>query len=101
MDPAQAGHRRRRWLWAWRTTIIRAGLRPAAGAGRAGAMIEGWSGGLAAYSPAEVERQTGVGAAKLERLARDLVEQRPAVAMVGGAAVAQTSGLFRRSRSTR
>jgi anaerobic selenocysteine-containing dehydrogenase len=75
-------------------TIMQAGLRPTAGAGRAGVMIEGWSGGLAGYSPAEVERQTGVGAAKLERLARDLVEQQPSVVMVGGAAVAQTSGLF-------
>ena len=75
-------------------TIMQAGLRPTAGAGRAGAMIEGWSGGLASYSPAEVERQTGVGAAKLERLARDLVEQQPSVVIVGGAAVAQTSGLF-------
>jgi anaerobic selenocysteine-containing dehydrogenase len=74
--------------------IMQEGLRPIAGAGRAGAMIEGWSGGLAAYSPAEVERRTGVGAEKLERLARDLVEQRPSVVIVGGAAVAQTNGLF-------
>jgi menaquinone reductase, molybdopterin-binding-like subunit len=74
--------------------IMQAGLRPTTGAGRASAMIEGWSSGLADYSPAEVERQTGVGAAKLERLARDLVEQQPSVAMIGGAAVAQTNGLF-------
>src|SRR5262245_55704722 len=73
--------------------IMQAG-RPAAAAGRAGAMIEGWSGGLSAYSPAEVARQTGVGAATLERLARDLVQQQPSVAMVGGAALAQTNGLF-------
>jgi anaerobic selenocysteine-containing dehydrogenase len=69
-------------------------LRPADAAGRAGALIDGWSGGLTAYTPEEVEKRTGVRAARIERLARALVEQRPAVAIIGGAALAQTNGLF-------
>src|SRR5207253_8231307 len=50
--------------------ILSAKLRPANAAGRAGSSIEGWSGGLAAYTPAEVEKQTGVSAARVERLSR-------------------------------
>jgi anaerobic selenocysteine-containing dehydrogenase len=69
-------------------------LRPADAAGRAGALIDGWSGGLTAYTPAEVEKRTGVRAARIERLAQALVEQRPAVAIIGGAPLAQTNGLF-------
>jgi anaerobic selenocysteine-containing dehydrogenase len=73
--------------------ILAARLRPVDGAGRAGAMIGGWSGGLADYTPAEVERRTGVAAAKVERLAHEMIDQQPAVAIVGGAPLAQTNGL--------
>ena len=73
--------------------IVANKLRPAA-AGRATAVIEGWSGGLADYAPDRVERITGVPAKRLERLARELAEFRPAVAVVGGAPAAQTNGLF-------
>ena len=46
------------------------------------------------YTPADVERATGVTAARIERLARELADQRPAVAVVGGAPLAHTNGLF-------
>jgi len=46
------------------------------------------------YTPAEVERQTGVRAARVERLARMLAEQKPAVAVIAGAPLAQRHGLF-------
>jgi anaerobic selenocysteine-containing dehydrogenase len=68
-------------------------LRPAEG-GRAGAAIQGWSGGLADYAPARVEQVTGVAAKRVERLARELVDFQPAVAIVGGAPLAHTNGLF-------
>jgi anaerobic selenocysteine-containing dehydrogenase len=69
-------------------------LRPADSAGRAGAAIDGWSGGLADYAPAKVEQITGVAAKRIERLARELVELSPAVAVIGGAPLAQTNGMF-------
>ena len=72
---------------------ILAGKRPA-DAGRAGAAIEGWSGGLPDYAPAKVEQITGVAAKKIERIAKTLVEQQPAVAFIGGAPLAQSNGLF-------
>ena len=74
--------------------LLSARLRPADAAGRAGALIDGWSSGLTGYTPAEVEKRTGVAAARIERVARALVEQRPAVAIIGGAPLAQTNGLF-------
>jgi anaerobic selenocysteine-containing dehydrogenase len=74
--------------------MIAQGLRAAAGAGRAGALIDGWHDGLADYSPERVEAICGVARARVERLARELVERRPSVAMIGGAPLAQTNGLF-------
>lgn len=69
-------------------------LRRADAAGRAGALIEGWSSGLAAYTPEQIEQRTGVRANALTRLARELAEHGPAVAIIGGAPLAQTNGLF-------
>lgn len=69
-------------------------LRPAAAGGRAGSLIEGWSTGLAAYAPEQVEQSTGVAARRVERLARELAERRPSVAIIGGSPLAQTNGLF-------
>src|SRR5437867_2929953 len=69
-------------------------LRPAGAAGQAGAAIEGWSAGLTAYAPEQVEKQTGVKAATIARLAHELAEFQPAVAIIGGAPLAQTNGLF-------
>ncbi|MBI2828564.1 MAG: molybdopterin-dependent oxidoreductase [Acidobacteria bacterium] len=74
--------------------IMAAQLHPASAAGRAGALIEGWNAGLANYAPREVERITGLAAARVERLARQLGDARPAVAMVGGPPLAHSNGLF-------
>ena len=68
-------------------------LRPSSG-GRAAAAIDGWSGGLADYAPARVEQITGVAAKRVERLARELVDFHPAVAVAGGPALAHSNGLF-------
>jgi anaerobic selenocysteine-containing dehydrogenase len=73
--------------------ILASKLRPA-DAGRAGAAIDGWSSGLPDYTPARVEQLSGVGSKKIERLARTLVEQQPAVAFIAGPPLAQTNGLF-------
>ena len=74
--------------------VMATDLYPAAAAGRAGALIEGWSSGLANYAPEEVERITGVAAGRVERLARQFGETRPALAMAGGPPLAQSNGLF-------
>lgn len=74
--------------------IMRDRLRPASAAGRAGARIPGWQEGLPDHAPAAVEQRTGVAAARIERLARELAETPPAMAIVGGAPVAHTNGLF-------
>jgi len=73
--------------------IITEKLRPAA-SGTATALIDGWPAGLADYAPDRVEQVTGVPAKRLERLAREIVAFAPAVAVVGGAPLAQTNGLF-------
>jgi anaerobic selenocysteine-containing dehydrogenase len=62
--------------------------------GSAAAHIDGWSGGLTEYTPERVEQMTGVPAKRLERLARELAEFAPAVAIVGGAPLAHTNALF-------
>jgi anaerobic selenocysteine-containing dehydrogenase len=69
-------------------------LRPASAAGQAGALIEGWSAGLSDYAPEQVEKQTGVRPATITRLAHEFAELHPAVAIIGGAPLAQTNGLF-------
>ncbi len=74
--------------------IIENKLRPADAAGRAGRAIDGWSAGLNDYTPERVEQITGVPAKRLDRLAREFAERRPSVAIVGGAPLAQTNGLF-------
>ena len=74
--------------------IIAGNLRPANNAGRAGAAIEGWAGGLAAFTPAEVAKKTGVPAATVERLAKEFAAATPAVALVSGAPLAHSNGLF-------
>ena len=51
-------------------------------------------GGLNDYTPELVEKETGIAAARVERLGRELAERRPSLAVVGGAALACTNGLF-------
>ena len=48
----------------------------------------------APFTPAEVEKRTGVAAATVERLARELAANGPAVAIIGGAPLAHTNGLY-------
>jgi menaquinone reductase, molybdopterin-binding-like subunit len=74
--------------------IMSAKLRPAASGGRAGAVIEGWASGLRNFTPEQVEQVTGVASARIERLARELADISPSVAIIGGAPLAQTNGLF-------
>jgi anaerobic selenocysteine-containing dehydrogenase len=63
-------------------------------AGRAVAQIDGWAGGLADYAPEQAAKITGVPAARIQQLARAFAAGRPAVAIVGGPALAQTNALF-------
>jgi anaerobic selenocysteine-containing dehydrogenase len=74
--------------------IMAAKLVPVRAGRRAAALIDGWSAGLPAYTPAEVEKTTGVAASRVERLARGLVDRLPAVAIAAGPALAHTNGLF-------
>jgi anaerobic selenocysteine-containing dehydrogenase len=74
--------------------IMRDKLRSGDAAGRAGALVDGWAKGLADYTPQAVEQKTSVKAARVERLARELADQRPSVAIIGGVALAQANGLF-------
>ena len=63
-------------------------------ASRAGSLIAGWSAGLPDYTPEAVEKQTGVSAAVIMRLAHEIAQSGSAAAIVGGAPLAQTNGLF-------
>ena len=74
--------------------ILQEKLRPSAAAGRAGAAIPGWSQGLTDYAPAKVEKQVGVRADTITRIAREAAANAPAVALIGDAAAAQSNGLF-------
>ncbi len=49
---------------------------------------------LAQWTPQEVEKRTGVPAATVERLAGEMAAHGPAVAVIGGAPLAHTNGLF-------
>ena len=74
--------------------LMAANLRQASAGGQAGARIEGWMAGLSAYTPAEVEKITGVTATRIERLARQLADMSPSVAIIGGSPLAHTNALF-------
>ena len=74
--------------------MMKENLRRAVDAGHAGELIAGWSQGLPNYAPEETERLTGVAAAEVTRLARELATHMPSVAIVGGAPLAHTNGLF-------
>lgn len=73
--------------------IMKAGLKPADAAGKAGALVDGWSAGLPAFTPEAVAKDTGVSVERIERLAREFAGHAPAVAVIGGAALAHTNGL--------
>ncbi len=46
------------------------------------------------FTPEAVEKQTGVSAAVIKRLAHELTQSGSAAAMIGGAPLAHTNGLF-------
>jgi menaquinone reductase, molybdopterin-binding-like subunit len=75
--------------------VILAGkLAPQGSGSRAGSLIDGWSAGLPDYSPEAVEKQTGVRADVIARLAHELTQSGSTTAIVGGAPLAHTNGLF-------
>lgn len=74
--------------------LMRERLRPAAAAGDAGRRIAGWNDGLPEHAPEAVAWKTGVPPEKIRALARQLAAHSPAVAIVAGAPLAQTNGLF-------
>src|SRR5262245_41746761 len=74
--------------------IMKEKLRPASAAGRAGAVIDGWNAELSVFMPQQVESISGVSAARLARLAKELVDRSPSVVIIGGAPLAHTNGLF-------
>ena len=74
--------------------IINSQLRPAAASGAPGRLIDGWSAGLPAYTPEEVERRTGVAAARLQRLAQEFAGNAPAIAIIGCGPLAHTNAMF-------
>jgi len=49
---------------------------------------------LAEYTPEEVAKRTGVRAERIERIAREFAEHAPAIAIIGGAPLAHTNGMF-------
>ena len=61
---------------------------------KAGSLIAGWSAGLPEYTPEAVEKQTGVSAAIITRIAHELTKSGSATALIGGAPLAHTNGLF-------
>lgn len=69
-------------------------LRPANAAGASGSAIDGWSTGLADFAPEKIASQSGVSAATIRRIARELAASSPAVVLIGDLATAQTNGLF-------
>lgn len=74
--------------------IVRDKLRSVDPAARAGSLIEGWSSGLQAFAPEAIEKQFGISAATITRIAHEAAANGPAVALVGDAATSQTNGLF-------
>jgi menaquinone reductase, molybdopterin-binding-like subunit len=74
--------------------ILTEKLSPQGAGSRAGSMIAGWSTGLPDFAPEAVEKQTGVSAAVIKRLAHEITQSGSAAAIVGGAPLAHTNGLF-------
>jgi menaquinone reductase, molybdopterin-binding-like subunit len=74
--------------------ILSEKLAPQGAGSGAGSLIAGWSAGLPDFTPEAVEKQTGVSAAVIKRLAHELTQSGSAAAMIGGAPLAHTNGLF-------
>ena len=73
--------------------ILSEKLMPQGAGSRAGALIAGWSAGLPDYTPEAVEKQTGVSAAVIKRLAHEMTQSGLATAIIGGAPLARSNGL--------
>ncbi len=73
--------------------ILAEKLTPHAAASRAGSIIAGWSAGLPDHTPEAVEKQTGVSAAVIKRLAHEMTRTGSATAIIGGAPLAAANGL--------
>jgi anaerobic selenocysteine-containing dehydrogenase len=69
-------------------------LRPRDAHPRAAALIAGWSEGLSDYGPDSVEKQTGVSAETITRLAHEIAAAQASAVIIGGAPLAQTNGMF-------
>jgi anaerobic selenocysteine-containing dehydrogenase len=67
---------------------------PEAKSVEAGGLIAGWKEGLADFEPQSVEKLTGVPSGTMARLANEIRENPPAVAVISGAPLAGTNGLF-------
>jgi anaerobic selenocysteine-containing dehydrogenase len=74
--------------------ILSEKLAPQGAGSRAGLLIAGWSAGLPDFTPEAVEKQTGVSAGVIKRLAHELTQSGSAAAIIGGAPLAHTNGLF-------
>ena len=74
--------------------ILSEKLAPQGAGSRAGSLIAGWSAGLPDFTPEAVEKQTGVSAAVIKRLAHEITQSGSAAAIIGGAPLAHTNGLF-------
>jgi len=74
--------------------ILSEKLAPQGAGSHAGSLIAGWSAGLPDFTPEAVEKQTGVSSAVIKRLAHELTQSGSAAAMIGGAPLAHTNGLF-------
>lgn len=67
---------------------------PAAKTVAAGRLIAGWGEGLPDYSPASVEKLTGIPAPTITKLVNEIAKNSPALAIISGAPLAGTNGLF-------
>jgi anaerobic selenocysteine-containing dehydrogenase len=74
--------------------ILRDKLRPVGSGGGAAAPIEGWAQGLADFAPERIEKQSGVPAATIARIAHEVASNSPAVALIGDSAAAHTNAGF-------
>lgn len=73
--------------------IMDRGWATPAAAGRAGRQIAGFAEGLPAYAPDRVATAAGLAADRIVTLATAFAQEQPAVAVVGGPALAHTNGL--------
>ena len=75
--------------------IMKSGARKAGDAGHAGNLIDGWSCGLIRlHTAGSGKKEPALPAARIERIAKEFAEQRPAVAIIAGRQSRTTNGLF-------